>query len=102
MLTHLMMLKFKDRFGGRSKIENLTMTRDRINNLLNIFPELYKAKVYTDPQVTPGNFDMLIVSKHPNRSKLKVFLNQAENFAEKEKIVDLISDRVQLSYENIN
>ncbi len=75
MLVHTVVANLRDKADGRGKQENIAMIRDKINALRHEIPEVLSVDLLLDDQETPGNYDLVFITKHRNRAKLAEFLN---------------------------
>ncbi len=75
MIVQTIMAKVPEKSDGRGKVENLSLLRDEFNKLTHNIPDVLSMDLYIDDQVTPGNYDVIMISKHQDRSDLVHYQN---------------------------
>ncbi len=75
MIIQTIVAKVPEKADGRGKLENLTLLRDEFKKLSTTVPGVLGMDLYLDDQQTPGNYDVMIVSKHQDRSNLIQYQN---------------------------
>lgn len=99
MIIHTVMLAFQERAQGRGRFENTTMIRDGFLALKNETNGFLKMEVNMGDQVTPGNYDLIIVTSHNDRSGLTQYLNNPYVVELMRKFEPLISNKAVIDYE---
>lgn len=75
MLVHTIMLSFLDRAQGRGKFENASLIRDGFLTLKSQVEGVTFMEVNMGDQITPGNYDLIVMTTHQDRAKLTQYLN---------------------------
>ena len=63
MIRHVCMFKFKDQAGGRSKSENVAITKEMLDKLPQTIDYILSSKTYvSDSKQDPQNYDLILIS----------------------------------------
>ena len=60
MVKHVIMFKFKEEFGGKTKAENISIAADMSRNLMGKIPSLRSSATNINAAPSPINYDMVI------------------------------------------
>ncbi len=60
MVKHVIMFKFKEKFDGKSKAENLAVAAEMSRNLVGKVPTLRSGTTNLNAAPSPINYDMVI------------------------------------------
>ena len=87
MVKHIVMFKFKEEADGRTKQENVQMTKDMLLALQGVVPTLISSKVsINDAKADETNYDLVLEADfesfeslqeyivHPEHKKIGVFM----------------------------
>lgn len=74
MVRHIVLFKFKETAGGKSKQENLAEAKARMEALGDVIPELTRFQVYLGAQgQAMGNYDYILVSDFDSLGQLEAY-----------------------------
>lgn len=80
MVKHIVMFKFKEEAEGRSKKENVKMTKDMLEALQGVVPTLVSSKVSTnDDKADDTNYDLILEADFESFEKLNEYIVHPEH-----------------------
>lgn len=75
MIRHIVMFKFLDKAEGRSKQENLDITRDMLEKLQGVVPTLRASEVhYNHKDAAESNYDLILISDFDDLEGLNEYI----------------------------
>ena len=82
MVRHIVMFKFLDEAAGRSREENVALTRERLLALPALIPEILSSEVHVgaDGQ-KPDNCDLVLISDFESFDTLATYLRHPDHVA---------------------
>ena len=82
MIRHICLFQFKDFADGRSKAENVAITKRMLDALPQTVPEIRSSKTYTAAQgQNPDNCDLMLVSEFDDFDALQRYLVHPDHVA---------------------
>ncbi len=74
MIRHVCMFKFKDFAEGRSKSENLMITKEMLDKLPETIPYIVSSKTYLgDEHQKEDNYDLILISDFESLETLEKY-----------------------------
>ncbi len=80
MVKHIVMFKFLEEAEGRSKKENVQMTKEMLDALLGVVPTLLSSKVsINDDNADNTNYDLVLESEFESFEALQQYIVHPEH-----------------------
>ena len=74
MIRHVCMFKFKEQAGGRTKSENVNITKDMLDKLPEKIEYILSSKTYIgDALQKPDNYDLILISDFESLETLEKY-----------------------------
>ena len=74
MIRHVCMFKFKDFADGRSKSENIAITKNMLDKLPGTIPYIISSSTYIgDEAQKPDNYDLILISDFKSLDTLEQY-----------------------------
>ncbi len=99
MIKHIVMWKFKDEAENRTKLENMTLVRDRLYALTKVVPQIQKMEIGFDFSKTPMSYDMMLYTEFKTKEDLDIYAVDQEHAKVKKIVAATTEARVVLDYE---
>lgn len=75
MIRHIVMFKFLEEAEGRSKQENLDITRNMLEKLQGVVPSLRASEVhYNHPDAAESNYDLVLIADFDDLEGLNSYI----------------------------
>lgn len=80
MVKHIVMFKFLEEAEGRSKAENVRMTKEMLDNLQGVVPTLLASKVSINSENADAtNYDLVLEADFESFDTLKEYIVHPEH-----------------------
>ena len=100
MVKHIVMFKFLEEAEGRSKSENVMMTKTMLDALKGVVPTLLSSKVtINDVKADPTNYDLVLESEFESFESLHEYIVHPEHKKVGEFMRPLRESRACVDYE---
>ena len=100
MVKHIVMFKFLEEAEGRSKSENVMMTKNMLDALQGVVPTLLSSKVtINDVKADPTNYDLVLESEFESFESLHEYIVHPEHKKVGEFMRPLRESRACVDYE---
>lgn len=99
MLKHVVMWKFKENAENRSKIENMSLVRDRLYALVGTVPQIKKMVIGFDCGKTAMSFDMILLTEFETKEDYEIYAVDQEHAKVKKIVAATTESRVVIDYE---
>ena len=100
MIKHVVLFKLASSAEGNSMHENALYLKEKLENLQNLIPELLGIEVFINmPNVSAGNFDLMLIAEFENLQDLDIYVNHPEHVRVASFISKVKTDRAAIDYE---
>ena len=100
MVKHIVLFQFQDFAEGKTKVENLQIVKEKLENLIHFIPQLRKIEVGLNLEESPqSNFDMALTTEFENYQDLSIYTDHPEHQAVLVYIGKVKKERVCVDYE---
>lgn len=79
MLKHVVMWRFKENAGGKSRKEHALFMKERLERLVGIVPEIRSLEVGVNEYPGEMNYDAVLISVFDNADDLKSYKEHPEH-----------------------
>ncbi len=100
MITHIVMWKFLEEAGGRTRAENMARVRVLLESLPPVIPQILSLELREDIGVDRDPFDMVLITRFANLADLQIYQNHPEHQAVSRFVTQVRSQRAVVDYEN--
>ena len=100
MFTHIVLWKLKDSAGGRSKVENARLIKERFEEIANIFDGLHLLEVGIDVLHTPDSADVCLYTEFESRAAHDAYQAHPAHKAVAGFVAELRTERRIIDYES--
>ncbi len=98
MFKHIVMWKIKDEVAGKSKAENISIMKDRLEGLKEIIPEILKIEVGVDVNGSDAAFDVSLYSVFEDEDALLTYQKHPEHVKVAEVVGTIVEQRCVVDY----
>lgn len=75
MIRHIVMFQFKEEAEGRTKAENITITKEMLDALPGKIPQIISSETHTnDKNADNTNYDLLLISDFASFEDLNTYI----------------------------
>lgn len=100
MVKHIVMFKFLEEAEGRTKAENLQITKDMLEALQGVVPTLISSKVsLNDAKADASNYDLVLESDFESFEALREYIVHPKHKAVGEFMRPVRESRACVDYE---
>ena len=99
MIRHVVMWKFKDNAGGKTKLENMEWVREHLYALLPVIPEIKRMEIGFDVKHTEMSMDLMLLTEFDSMEALAVYAEHPEHLKVSKYVRSVIETRVVLDCE---
>jgi hypothetical protein len=99
MIKHIVMWKLKEFANGRKKEDNITLLKEKIENMKKVIPEIRHIEVGVNFNPSGQAFDVALYSEFENREALELYQNHPEHLKVARFVGKVRSDRKAVDYE---
>lgn len=99
MIKHVVMWRFKDLAGGRTKPENLELARERLLALQSSIPEVRSLEIGLDVVHSAQSYDLVLVAEFDSLVALDAYRDHPEHQAVVRYLRTVHQGRVVVDYE---
>ena len=97
MVKHIVMWQFKDFAEGKSKEENILFIKEKLENLVNIIPQIKSLEV--GKNILPDtDYDAILYSEFNSPEDLEIYQNHPEHKKISGYISKIRNDRISGDY----
>jgi antibiotic biosynthesis monooxygenase (ABM) superfamily enzyme len=97
MVTHIVLWKLLDSAGGRTKIENARIIKEKLESLVGVVPGLISARVGINPE--GGEYDVALISEFTDMEALKAYDTHPEHLKVREFVKKVRKSRTSFDFE---
>lgn len=100
MVKHIVMFRFKEEAEGRTRQENVQMTKDMLDALQGVVPTLLSSKVaINDKRADETNYDLVLEAEFESFESLREYIVHPEHKKVGEFMRPLRESRACVDYE---
>ncbi len=97
MIRHIVFWKLAEEADGRSKVENMRIMKEQLENLVDLIPELLSAEVGFN--LNGEEYDASLTCTFQSMEDLKTYDSHPEHMKVREFITKIRLSRVAVDYE---
>ncbi len=100
MIKHVVLFKLAPFAEGNTKHENAIYLKEELEKLEGLIPGLLKMEVVLNmPDVSDGNYDLMLIADFDNLHDLDVYVNHPEHIKVASFMSKVRTDRAAIDYQ---
>ena len=100
MIKHIVLFKLAPFSEGNTKQENALYLKEKLENLVNVIPQLQKMEVVINmPEVSDQNYDLMLMADFENLQDLDAYIHHPEHVKVGAFLAKVRTDRAAIDYE---
>lgn len=100
MIKHVVLFKLAPFAEGNTKHENAVYLKEELEKLEGLIPGLLKMEVVLNmPDVSDGNYDLMLIADFDNLHDLDVYVNHPEHIKVASFMSKVRTDRAAIDYQ---
>ena len=98
MIKHIVMFRLKSSFNPKEKLEHLKTLKTRLDNLVNLIPEIEHLETGINISSSPAAYDLVLCTEFVNEEKLNIYRKHPEHQSVLDFINEINEDIVVVDY----
>lgn len=100
MIKHVVLFKLAAFAEGNSKQENALYLKEKLENLVNLIPELLKIEIFINsPEVLADNYDLILMAEFNSLQDLDIYVNHPEHVKVSSFMSKVRTERAAIDYD---